>query len=67
MNAQTLPTELQAIANVPNKRGRPVRLSGQVKPELKNFVIDALSRGFKQADILNAALTALFKEKKEEK
>lgn len=66
MNAQ-IPTELQAIANAPNKRGRPVRLSGQVKPELKNFVIDALSRGFKQADILNAALTALFKEKKEEK
>lgn len=68
MNAQTaLPNELQAIANKPKQRGRPVQLSGQVKPELKQFVVDALSQGFSKTDILNAALSALFLKKQEVK
>lgn len=69
MNTQTqLPSELQAaVAARQQRRLRPVQISGLVKPDLRARVIDALEKGVKPVDLLNAALTALFKEKKEEK
>lgn len=61
-----LPSELQAaIAARQKRRLRPVQLSGLVKPNLREQVIDALEKGVTPTDLLNVALAALFN--KEEK
>lgn len=67
MNTQIqLPSELQAaIAARQKRRLRPVQLSGLVKPNLREQVIDALEKGVTPTDLLNVALAALFN--KEEK
>ena len=63
---QALPAELQAaIAARQKRRLRPVQLSGLVKPNLREQVIDALEKGVTPTDLLNVALAALFN--KEEK
>lgn len=67
MNTQIqLPSELQAVISAKQKRRvRPVQISGLVKPDLREQVIDALEKGVTPTDLLNVALAALFN--KEEK
>ena len=66
MNTQTqLPSELQAVIVARQQRRlRPVQISGLVKPDLRAQVIDALEKGVKPVDLLNAALAALFNKEK---